>query len=402
MTTAASLPPRERRVELDWLRLLAIVLLQVFHSAMPFVAEWDWHIRNAETSNLLLELNFFLSRWRMPLLFLLSGAGTAFALGFRSGGGYARERLRRLGLPLLFGILVIVPPQIWFERLADGVTWPSYLGFWATVLEGRPYPEGSTSWHHLWFVGYLLIYSLASLPLLLWLRTPRGSAAADRAVGMLRGWGVLLPAVPLAIAFAGMIQRWPGPQNIVDDWAMFTCFWVFFLTGFLLGRRDAAWEALADGRRIALGVAVVGIVLLDAGRWNQAVPAPGYSVARLAWLGLYAATAWAWVAALAGYARRYLSRVQSPVLAYANEALYPFYILHQTVIVVIAYYVVQTQESILAKFLFTLVVSGALSVLIYHCFIRPSRWLRPLFGLKPLPVARGWAGREGRANAAAT
>src|SRR5687768_9349518 len=94
----------ERRHDLDWLRAFAILLVVVFHSAMPYVAEWGWHVKNAERSELLLEMNWFLSRWRMALLFLIAGAGTTWALGRRAIGTYVRERARRLLVPLVFGI----------------------------------------------------------------------------------------------------------------------------------------------------------------------------------------------------------------------------------------------------------------------------------------------------------
>ncbi len=103
----------ERRHDLNWLRVIAILLLLYFHTGMIFTAEWDWHIKNPETSHLVLEVNYFFSRWRMALLFLIAGIGTHYALRRRSAGEYAGERTKRLLVPVLFGMLVIVPPQIY-------------------------------------------------------------------------------------------------------------------------------------------------------------------------------------------------------------------------------------------------------------------------------------------------
>ena len=80
-----------RRYDLDWLRVIAILLLHLFHCAMPFIAEWDWHIKNKETSYLILEANYFLSRWRMPILFFISGIGTVFVLNLKSPDSFGTQ-----------------------------------------------------------------------------------------------------------------------------------------------------------------------------------------------------------------------------------------------------------------------------------------------------------------------
>src|SRR5690606_7184264 len=145
-------PMPDRRHDLDWLRVLAILLLVYFHTGMIFAAEWDWHIKNPETSRLVLEINYFMSRWRMPLLLMISGIGTSFALRRRTAGEYLRERTGRLLVPVVFGVLVIVPPQIYLERIADGAAYTSFLDFYLEVFTTGPYPEGNLSYHHLWFV----------------------------------------------------------------------------------------------------------------------------------------------------------------------------------------------------------------------------------------------------------
>ncbi len=90
----------ERLHDIDWLRVIAVLLLIVFHSTRPFDFE-PWHARNAESSRALALLGGLLSMWRLPLLFLVSGTGTFFALGHRSGWKYARDRFRRLVIPLV-------------------------------------------------------------------------------------------------------------------------------------------------------------------------------------------------------------------------------------------------------------------------------------------------------------
>lgn len=173
-----------RQSYLDWLRILAILGVLFFHSAMAFVAEWEWHIKNKETSYLLLEFNFWLSRFRMPLLFFISGTVTYFMLRSKSGLAFVGLRFRRLFIPLLFGMLVIVPPQIYVERLTQGYK-GSYWDFWGTVFAFKPYPEGgSLSWHHLWFILYLFLYDVLFAPLFRWTFSDPGQRALQKIQGL--------------------------------------------------------------------------------------------------------------------------------------------------------------------------------------------------------------------------
>ncbi|MCE5233498.1 MAG: acyltransferase family protein [Mizugakiibacter sp.] len=376
----ATAPPR--RYDLDWLRVLVVLALLLFHSGMPFVAEWDWHIKNAETSSLFTEWMYFLSRWRMALLFLISGVGTWFALGSRGGTGYLRERATRLLLPLLFGMLVVVPPQIYMERLTQGVPYANYLQFWPSIFDLVPYPQGNTSWHHLWFVAYLFCYSALLLPLFLWLRGERGARALARLRAGLHGWRLLLLAAPLAAAHA--LYLWfPETHDLAHDPATFAYYLAFFAYGFLLGRDEGVWSAIERYRWHALRLAFFALVALDYLRWNKLEPGDGNLLGMLGESSLSALNAWCWVLAVLGFGKRWLNR-DNALRRYATEAVYPFYILHQTVIVVIAYYVVQVpDESILGKWLFLVAASFAATMGLYEFAVRPYRLVRPLFGLKP-------------------
>lgn len=377
---------RPRRHDLDWLRVIAIVLLLFFHSAMPYVAEWDWHLKNPETSPLLMEASFFLSRWRMALLFTISGVGTAFALGFRPARGYLRERAKRLLIPLVLGIFFIVPPQIYMERLANGAEYRSYLEFWPSVLRFVPYPEGSFSWHHLWFIAYLFLYSVAALPLFLWLRAERGRRVRAALERRLAGPAIYALGLPLGAVLATLYVRWSGPQDIVNDWGHLTYYFLFFVFGYLLADAEGAWRWMEARCRTSLGLATACIVVINYLRWNDVEPAWGYNPANAAFLVLHGFNAWFWVLALLGYGRRMLS-FRNRLLDYASEGIYPFYVLHQTVIVIVAFYVIGAPDGVWAKFWFTSVVSFALTMAVYEFGVRPFRLTRFLFGMKNPPRA---------------
>src|SRR5690554_2031314 len=108
-----------RRYEFDWLRVLAFSLLVFFHTGMLFVS-WEWHIKNNEISEIIEWPMIFISQWRMPLIFLISGVGVYYALGYRSPKVFMRDRIKRIFIPLFTGIFLMVAPQVYFERLTQG------------------------------------------------------------------------------------------------------------------------------------------------------------------------------------------------------------------------------------------------------------------------------------------
>lgn len=386
--SAASTPntANGRRHDLDWLRAFAILGLLFFHAAMPFVAEWDWHIRNGESSHLLLEFNFFLSRFRMALLFVIAGVATHFLLRRRRPCEFLRDRALRLLVPLLVGVLVVVPPQVYFERLADGGFTGSFLAFWPRTLRFRPYPAGDTSYHHLWFIFYLFLYGVLLTPAIAVARTARGAVALARVRAAVATHGLHWLAVPIVVIYAATVHRFSGAQNLVDDVPMFVVYFLYYASGWLIGNDDVIWTRIAIGRRAAFTTAVLALLVINTVRWNAQSPT-GDTLAAFAWRALLAAHAWAWVLTLLGYGRVWLNRDHA-VLRWARDASYPFYILHQTVIVVIAFYVVQTPEPVITKFLFTSFVSLGVTLALYETLVRPSNAVRWLFGMHPLPLAR--------------
>ncbi|MCC6536947.1 MAG: acyltransferase family protein [Bryobacterales bacterium] len=354
---------------LDWLRVAAFAVLIFYHSGMIYVP-WGFHIKNPETSNSLALAMLFFNRWRLPLLFFISGCGVAFSLRRRSPGAFARERIWRLLLPLAFGMFVVIPPQIYVERLQKGATF-TYAEFYPEVLRFVPYPAGAFSWHHLWFVAYLLVYSLAAIPLFGLLRR-FGAAFA--------GWVTRWPAAfylinaPSMFAAYTLGPHWPTTHNLIADWANLTGSFITFLWGFVFASTPALLDLVERRRREFLYGGVIVAALFYALRLSgAAVPfAVGFAVN--AYFGFF------WIFLLVGYARARI-KTGGPWLAYATEAVYPFYILHQTILVVFGYWLVQQPWSIAAKLGITMAVTFSGSWAGFE-LIRRSRFLRPLFGLR--------------------
>ncbi len=373
-STALGNPSPERRFDLDWLRVLAFALLIPFHSGMPFTS-WGWHIRNAETSMALQIPMEFMHHWRLPLLFMISGAAARLALGRRTGLAFARERLRRLGLPLVFGILVVVPPQIYCERVRSGAFTGSYLDFYPHFFDGI-YPTGNFSWHHLWYILYVLIYSLLSLPLLLALRG-RWRPVLDAVTGFLALPGaIILLALPVMAVELVLDRDWPETNNLIADWNNLTVSLILFLYGYAIYSSATLLASIERQRLPALmaSLALYAVHLwLTWSEWH--FPYAAFAVVDVLFPMLL-------LMAIVGYAARYL-RHGGPLLSYATEAVYPFYILHQTVIVVLAFYVTRWDVGIWPKYLTIVPATFVITWAIYEGLVRRSAILRPCFGLKP-------------------
>jgi len=375
---------RERRYDLDWLRVMAFGLLILFHTGMMFVS-WGWHVKNPETSVALEWVMRFLHEWRMPLLFFISGAAVWFAMEKYPTLSYLRERAVRLLVPLVFGMLVVVPPQVYFERRFQQWDYASFWEFYPTIFTSGSYPQGNMSWHHLWYLPYIFAYSMLLLPLFLWLRTTRGRKALTFIRARLcRPGALLLLCIPSAVSDVCLRPAWPADtNNLVADWGNFTSKAIIFLTGFVLCSGEEIWDRIERDRFRALGLGLLATIVLYLS-WYADLEIQGLS--RAAYRVLRNLNLWCWLLGVLGLGRRYL-RFNHPFLKYATEAVYPWYILHQTVIVAIGYYVAGWDMALWWKYTVVLIAMAIVTGLLHEFVIRRTSLLRPFFGLKIKPRA---------------
>lgn len=368
---------------LDSLRVLAVLMVFLFHSTKAFTAG-EWHVMNAETSMIAsIIFGAFLAPWGMPFFFLLAGAGTWFALQRRSAHQFASERFRRLFMPFLVGSALFTPVQSLFEWRffvrAHGYV-GSYLQFMLDRWGGWNPTISNWIGYHLWFLVYLFIFSLLVLPLLIWMRERgRGFAAWVVRLWDHRG-GLLIFALPLLIIQVSLRPIFPGAQN----WADFFFDLFFFLSGYLIYaderfvriiRRDW-WLALVTGSVSFLGL-VVTLALGQAEALYSDPNAPGY---RLFW-GVASVDAWCWSVFMLSIGMRFLD-FSHPWTRYGQEAIVPFYLFHQPVIVAVAFFVVQWQAGVAVKMLAVLISSFAVTAAIYELIVRRLQPLRAIFGMK--------------------
>lgn len=377
-----------RRYDLDWLRVFAILILLFYHTGMIYVS-WGWHIQSQETSPVFEDVMRWLHRWRMPLLFFISGAGTYYALQKRSDATYARERFKRLFIPLVFGMFVIVPPQIYFEWLFRGRFSGSFTDFYPSVFEFQPYQDGGKggafSWHHLWFIAYLFLYSLLSIPVFRFLKTSAGMRFMDRIERLIEKPGGALGFV-LIILVSQILLKPFFPQEthaLTNDWAYFVKNLLLFWFGYVLVSRPQFAEILSRQRRIFLfSTAACTLYFYARTAYVNRHPDLEYSALWSFFSGINSdCLIWFSVLMSVSYGFRYLNK-NHPILPHLTEAVYPFYILHQTVIVAIgSYFLKYSQLGIYDGFL-VISFSALLScIAIYGFLIRPFRVTRFLFGL---------------------
>lgn len=365
-----------RRYDLDWLRVIAFSLLILYHTGMFFVS-WGWHIKNNELA-LWMELPMsWLNRWRMPLLFLISGMSIQFLLRKRNYGAFALDRLKRLGIPLLFGMFVIVPPQIYFERLTQGATF-NYWEFWATVFEFKPYPAGNFSWHHLWYLPYILVYSLVGIPLWRWLRSTAGQRFTTYLAQKAQNPFWLFFPVVLWHWAANFVIDVPTTNDLISDWENHFHSFSLFIMGFVLVTQEGFFQAMNRWRHGALFLAIALGLVMTFAFWTREVK---WTFA-LGALYEFINTSYSWSALVAifGYANEYLNK-PSAVLSYTNRAVYPFYILHQTIIICLAYPMINWAWPAELKFVVLVVGTFGICWALYEGIIKRFGVTRLLFGM---------------------
>lgn len=354
MTTDAATAPSPRRHDLDWIRVGAFLLLILYHVGM-FYVPWDWHVKSGHQVGALIPAMLLTNPWRLTLLFLVSGAATRFLFDSLDRRGAAPARLAgsralRLLPPLVFAMFVIVPPQSYYE-VAEAVRAyfpgadPYHNGythaFWiryATASGNWCDGDGclvTPTWNHMWFVAYLLVYSLAlavllALPRRVW-RTLE--TALEKA---LSGWGLLVwPILFLAAVRWWLAPIFPITHALTDDWYNHALSFSAFLFGFLIARSETLKQGFARLRRPAL---ILGLIawagwaayVMSFPETSPAVPGDAL---RRAMRAVYAIQQWGFIAAILGYGARYLTRGGS-LLRYLTVGVFPFYIIHQTIIVV--------------------------------------------------------------------
>lgn len=367
----------ERRIDIDWLRVLAMLTVFLFHCARFFDHE-NWHVKNIQLTQGASVFVGIVSQWIMPLFFVISAMSVYYSLSYRKSGQFLGSRIKRLAIPFIFGTFAHIPLQVYFERVSHSQFDGSFIQFYPHYFDGLYGFGGNFAWmgFHLWYLEMLFIFSLMALPLFLYLQKETIHKTISRiAVFFKKPGTIFLLAFPLA--FMELIVNLQ-PDGIgrrdFGGWSPLV-YLIFFILGYLIASDTQFKEGIERSRIIALFLGVtttaVGILLLETGHSSR-----GYYLAILR-----AFNSWFWLMAILGFGSRHLKK-ESRVLKYANEAVLPFYILHQTVIVTIGFYIANWNANTVFKYLIISTSSFVAIIIIYDLLVKRINVFRFLFGLK--------------------
>ena len=390
-TVTMSRPPR--RHDLDALRVLAFGVLILYHLGMAYVPDWGWHVKSQYPSEWLQLPMMVVNRWRMPLLFLLSGLAIGLYDPSRHPWRFMRDRTLRLLLPLGFAMVATIPVQAYCQGVFNGKVAPGFLSFLADYFAFRPWPEGAfdgsdigITWNHLWYLPYLWTYTVVLALAVPLLESAPGRRAMARVAGA--GWPALLLLVA-GVAFGAMCllaDAWPPANNLFADWYQHAVFFPVFLLGFVLARggHDPATLVRARGRLLAVASSLALVYLPLA--FSADVPTgSALQVALRALRALYMAAA---LLAILAWGRHLLAR-PTRWLPAASEAVFPWYILHQTLIVWLVFVLSPMALGPVLEPMAVLAGTVGGCWLLHGGLIERFAWLRPVFGLKPRAASHG-------------
>ena len=384
--------PPQRRYELDWLRVLAVLGLIPFHVAIIFSLGEKDYISSAQSSPLLDAVAVFVTFWGIPLLFLVGGASAWFALGSRTPRRYLKERTTRLLIPFLFGVLTVVPIQVYFGRLGEPSFHASFWQFYPEYFLAFTPDKGPDYWAHLWFIPCLLVFSVITLPLFVYLRGEAGGrfvarlAAACERPGVILLFGLPLGIADMALNAKPVVTLLTMYLNF-SNWSLFFVFLIFFVYGYLLYADPRIESAVRHHGISACTLGLVGLLaaqLVLTPYLRQPSDQPGYdvSVAYVTAMLLRGFISWLWIVTLVSLAMHVMTFTNG-LLRYLNEAFYPVYVLHMTALTAVGYFVVQWPTGIWVKYIVIVVATVIITFAIYDILISRFNVMRYLFGLKP-------------------
>lgn len=367
---------------MDWLRVLAFGILMVYHSAEVFTT-WNWWVKNEDTSPILSYGMMFFHEWRMLLLFIISGAAAHLALGKRSVMVFLQDRVVRILIPLLAAMLLIIPPQIYFIQLFDGER-INFWNFYVQLFEFEWFPEGNFHWLHLWYMAFIFVFTVMMLPVISLLKLPRGKLFIRKAARLISKPAVLF-SLSLIMELPLYLTKYSGFGGNLQSLIYYFPYYVF---GALFLTSDVIRQSFVKHRKTALILAILTACALYLTSWikddaGNVLFTLGLAKAERVILDAFLTTInhWFWLITIIGFGLRYLTS-GSAFLQYANRAIAPFYILHQTVIIAFAYYIVDLPYDISTKFALILTLTFVSIFVLYQSVLVKTRFTQILFGIK--------------------
>ncbi|MDO6639635.1 acyltransferase [Shewanella sp. 5_MG-2023] len=367
--------------ELDWLRVILIFAVFLHHVCMPFNGD-GWHIMNNDSSKMLDDIMVYFEQFRLPILFFISGVGSVILLSKVTVVKFVKDKFLRLFIPLLIGSLLVIPPQVYMENIVE------MQSYW------QEYPSLALKFetNHLWFIEYLFVFFLLAIPLNKLFSSSLGASIINFVQKLSKyKIGLYLLVTLLIIIKVYFSLTFPIEDKKIENLSSSAFYFFFFISGMLFVRSNIIWQAICDQRFYNLLLLVFSTILFYSYYYSPDLSEYlSLDMRWSIWWLVCCLVAWSAFLTILGYAQFYFTKTPKWI-SLSNELIYPFYIFHQTVIVVIGYYVIAWQAPILLKVISLFALSFLVTSLICWYLIKPSNILRFLFGLKPknnvVPVA---------------
>jgi len=363
-----------RQHYLDWLRVIATAGVFLFHCSRVFAYD-DFGVKNAVTSLGATQFAEFMTIWQMPLFFVLSGAAVYYSLKVRDRGGFLKERFLRIMVPwFVTGVFVMAPPQVYLGLLSRGQFQGNFVQFFPHYFDGLAGFGGNFAWTglHTWYLMALSLFSILLLPFFL----PRARSGASRAQSVAAKLGKpwVLPLLWAPVAGAAVLSGTVGlgiTEQILS-WDILS-FGMFFILGYVLFASAGLQEAIRKygGWFLLAGAAFSAVHLV-----LRFYVHPAFSEV----VDMRLLAAWGWIVGLLWLGRRFLN-FTNRFLAHVTKMVLPFYMLQQTVIIIVAYFVVQTGLAMPFKYGLVAAISVAAIVAAYELVVSRIGPMGFLFGM---------------------
>ena len=382
---------------LDWLRVLAMGTIFLFHSSRAF-APPAWHVMNSSLDLGFTLFDVFISGWIMPLFFVISGIAVYFSISKRSAFQFVKDKFMRLIVPFLsVGLLGILSLNVYYDAMFHGKFAGDFLSFYLGPYFTRFFPfslnfsstyfANSNQGIYLWYLFWLFVFSTITFPLFRWLAIDATRNKFSKLYSACsRQGGMLLLAIPLIIVNIVALPPYFVFASGYGGWKL-PAYLVLFIAGFVMASSPKFEQSIEKNRRIALLLAVilsliVMVFTVLTGGSSSSVSKPSDTIGVFYFVEsiVLSLNGWCWVTALLGYGRKYLS-FNHRYLKTSNELVLPFYVLHQAVIVAVAFYIVQFNLPVMAKY-FLIVITAFPIILALLYPVSKVNALRFLFGMR--------------------
>lgn len=379
----------KRRYDIDWLRIFATITIFFYHSAR-FFDPFSWHLKNVQSDLILAffrifppisklplynDLFFtvfevFISTWIMPLFFIISGMSMYYSIGARTNKEFIGERFKRLIIPLIFGIFILSPPQIYIERFSHYNFFGTFCEFLPHYFDGFYGFGGNFAWMgvYLWYLLFLFLFSVVTLRLFRKFRDTNAREKISKLANFCSKPGVIfLLFFPLGLA--ELIS--PDILGMLGGWSLIVYF-IIFIYGYLIALNSQFQRTIEQYRIIALIIAILTSIL-EIFSFYVFLDELIYGI-------FLVISAWCWLITILGFASKLLNKPHRN-LEKINELTLPFYILHQTIIIIVGWFIISLNMISIFKYLLICLIS-LIIIIGFLLVIRKVNVLRFLFGMR--------------------